>query len=161
MANTGENINIRINGERLEQVEKYVYRGQRIKLNRENREAEIVRRIKLSWAAFGKLRDILENKKLAHHQKNKSIRYVCSASDNVRLPNMDDEKRNMYRLIRTQRSMKRRMLHIILKDRKCNTWIRARTRVTDARERATRLKYQYVGRSARQEDNRWNAQILS
>ena len=69
MTNTGENINIKINGERLEQVEEYVYLGQTIKLNRENQEAEIVRRIKLSWAEFGKLRDKLENKKHAQHKK--------------------------------------------------------------------------------------------
>ena len=42
-----------------------IYLRQRIKLNRENQVTEIVRRIKLSWAGFGKLRDILENKKLA------------------------------------------------------------------------------------------------
>ena len=54
-------------------------------------------------------------------------------------------KRNMNRLITTQWAMERGMLHITLKDRKCNTWIRARTRVTDARERATRRKLQYVG----------------
>ena len=54
------------------------------------------------------------------------------------------------------------MLHITLKDRQRNTWIRARTsRLTDARERATRLKRQYAGHNARQVDNRWNAQILN
>ena len=38
-----------------------------MKLNRENQEAEIVRKIKLSWAAFGKLLEIL--KKNLHNTK--------------------------------------------------------------------------------------------
>ena len=71
MTNTGENMIIKTNGERLEKVEEYIYLGQRIKLNRENQEAEVMRRIKLSWAAFGKLRDIMENKKLAQNQKTR------------------------------------------------------------------------------------------
>ena len=70
-------------------------------------------------------------------------------------------KRYMDRLIRTQIAIQRRKLHIALKDRKCNTWIRARTRVTDARKRATRLKWQYPGHNARQVDNRRNAQMLN
>ena len=57
--------------------------------------------------------------------------------------------------------MERRTLHITLKDRKRNTWIRAKTRVADARERATKLKWQYAEHNARQVDNRWNAQILN
>ena len=34
VTNTGENINIKINGERVEQVEEYVYLKQKIKLNK-------------------------------------------------------------------------------------------------------------------------------
>lgn len=45
---TGENMNININGTKLEQVEEYIYLGQRIKLNKENQDTEIRRRIKLS-----------------------------------------------------------------------------------------------------------------
>ena len=37
------------------------------------------------------------------------------------------------------------MQHITLKERKRNTWTRAKTRVTYARERATRVKWQYAG----------------
>ena len=64
-------------------------------------------------------------------------------------------KRDKDRLIRTQRALGQRTLHVTLKNRKRNVWIRARTRVTDARERETRMKWQYAGH------NRWNAQILN
>ena len=156
MTNTGYNINIKINEGRLEQVEEYIYLGQRIELNRENQEAEIMRRIKLNWAPFGNLLDILENK-LAQHQETRVL-------DMCFLPVMTYgsltwmiTKRNMDRLIKTQRAMERKMLHITLKHRKRYTSIRARTRVTDTREGAARLNWQYTGHNAGQVDNRWNA----
>ena len=65
----------------------YIYFGQRIKLKRENQEAEM-RRIKLNWAAFGKHLDILENKKLAQHQKTREFD-MC---DDVRFPNVDNDE---------------------------------------------------------------------
>ena len=68
-------------------------------------------RIKLSWAVFGKLRDILENEKLAQHQKTKLIRYVVLPVMTYQTRAMT--KRNMDRLIRIQKSLERRMLHII------------------------------------------------
>ena len=61
----------------------------------------------------------------------------------------------------TAMAMERRILHITLKDRKHNTRIRARTRVTDAREKAARLKWQYAEHNAKQMDNMWKAQILN
>ena len=131
-----------------------------MKLNRENQEAEIVRKIKLSWAAFGKLRGILENKNLAQHQNTRVFDMCLLPAMTYGSQMWTMTKRNMDRLIRTQRAMERIMLHITLRDRKRNTWIRARTRVTDVRERAARLKWQYAGHNARQVDNRWNAQIL-
>ena len=128
MTNTGENINIKINGQRLEQVEEYIYIlliyiGQRMKLNRENQEAEIVRKIKLSWAAFGKLRGILENKNLAQHQNTRVFDMCLLPAMTYGSQMWTMTKRNMDRLIRTQRAMERRMLHITLRDRKHNIWI--------------------------------------
>ena len=69
----------------------------KIKLNRENQEAEIIKKIKLSWAAFGKLRDILENKKLAQHQKTRLFD-MCSTCDDVRLSNVDDDQEKYGRI---------------------------------------------------------------
>lgn len=81
-------------------------------------------------------------------------------SDGIRLPNMgnDEEKHNRS----TTSNMEQTMLHTItLIDKKRNTWIRTKSKVTDVRERAARLKWKYAGHNAKQIDNRWNTQILN
>jgi len=98
-----------------------------------------------------------KTKKLAQHQKTRVFDMCVLPMMTYGYQTWTTAKGNMDRLIRAQRAMERRMLHIILKDRKRTTWITATTRVIDARERATRLKWQYAG----QVDNRWNAQILN
>jgi hypothetical protein len=42
----------------------YTYLRHKIKLGEENETAELPRRIELSWAAFGKLEQILRNKEV-------------------------------------------------------------------------------------------------
>ncbi|XP_030746034.1 uncharacterized protein LOC115874876 [Sitophilus oryzae] len=73
ITNTDENITTRINQENIEQVEEYIYLGQMIKLKKENQTAEIKRRVRLAWAAFGKLSYILQKKKISTVPQNHSI----------------------------------------------------------------------------------------
>jgi len=42
----------------VENVKEYVYLGHIINLGKENQTAEVTRRVKLTWAAFGKLKHI-------------------------------------------------------------------------------------------------------
>ena len=67
--------------------------------------------------------------------------------DDVRLPNVDGDEEKYGQIDQDTKNgaVERRMVHITSQDRKRNTWIRAITRVTDARERVTRLKWQYAG----------------
>lgn len=60
--NTQEKLEIALEGEQLEYALEYVYLSQIIKPNKKNQKAEIIRRIKLGWAASAKLRYILPNK---------------------------------------------------------------------------------------------------
>ena len=53
--------NLNINNIPLEQVHIYKYLGHEIGIRRDNQTHEILRRIGLSWAAFGKLRHILRS----------------------------------------------------------------------------------------------------
>ncbi|XP_030766839.1 uncharacterized protein LOC115890677 [Sitophilus oryzae] len=71
ITNTDENITTRINQEKIERVEEYIYLGQMIKLKKENQTAEIKRRVRLAWAAFGKLSYILKNKRYPQYLKTK------------------------------------------------------------------------------------------
>ena len=49
-------------GSILEVVDEYVYLGQTVQLGRSNFEKEINRRIRLAWAAFGKLSRIFSSR---------------------------------------------------------------------------------------------------
>ncbi|KAJ8730477.1 hypothetical protein PYW08_001890 [Mythimna loreyi] len=52
---------IKIGDSTLEVVDDYVYLGQTIQLGRSNFEKEVNRRIRLGWAAFGKLRGVFSS----------------------------------------------------------------------------------------------------
>ncbi|CAG9831264.1 unnamed protein product [Diabrotica balteata] len=46
---------INIEGTEIEHVGEYTYLGQKVKVSKENQTTEISRRVKMGWAAFGRL----------------------------------------------------------------------------------------------------------
>lgn len=50
-----------INGRTIENVDHYIYRGHLFKFGKENQITEIKIRIRLYWAAFGRLNYIFKN----------------------------------------------------------------------------------------------------
>lgn len=160
MTNTEDVINIELEQSALEQVEDCIYLGQRITLNKENQEIEIKRRTKQAWAAFGRLNYILKNVKIPQHLRSKVFDSCILPVLTYGAQTWTMTKRNIDKLIKTQRAMERQMLHVTLKDKKRNTWIRQRTKVTDVRDRSARLKWQFAGHNARQTDTRWNVRVL-
>ena len=65
----------------------------------------------------------------------------------------------MRRLAVTQRSMERRMIGVTLRDRVRNVEVRKLTKVVDIVERVSRLKWQWAGHIARQENSRWTKRV--
>ena len=49
---------IQIEDRVIEVVEKYLYLGHEIRIGRDNQTCEMLGRINLEWAAYGKLKDI-------------------------------------------------------------------------------------------------------
>lgn len=47
---------INLNNQNIETVTEYVYLGQIMKMNKENKTAKTARRVRLTWAGFGKFR---------------------------------------------------------------------------------------------------------
>ena len=161
MTNTNENADIvLLSGQTISETNQYVYLGQLVKLNKENQTEEIRRRIRLSWAAFGKLSFILKNKKYPQYLKSKIFNQRILPVMPYGAQVWTLTKSNMDRIAIAQRSMERQMLHIRLTDKKKNEWIRAKTKVADVRTEAAKLKWQFAGHNARQLDNRWNKQII-
>lgn len=159
MTNLVVSDNFHVGVHNIEQVTKYKYLGHEIRLGRDNQTAEICRRVSLTWAAFGKLRDVF-----------KSDIPVClkrRVFDQCVLPVMTYgaetltlTKKTIKRIRVTQRAMERSMLGISLRDRTPNNEIRRRTGVADAVERIATLKWNWAGHIARRTDDRWTRRIL-
>lgn len=63
MTNTEDQLNISVGKQQIETCKrKYIYLGQVFKLGKESQEADIERRVRQRWAAFGKLAYILKKK---------------------------------------------------------------------------------------------------
>lgn len=55
-----EKTSIYVGGNEIERVREYVYLDHQIRLEKENQQAEVNRRIKMTWAATGKLGSVLK-----------------------------------------------------------------------------------------------------
>lgn len=66
----------------VDSVDEYIYLGQVIKLEKEYQTAEMNWRIRLTWAALGKLQHILKNTDIPILLKRK---YVRSTSGNLHI----------------------------------------------------------------------------
>ncbi|CAG9830852.1 unnamed protein product, partial [Diabrotica balteata] len=60
-----------LNDINLETVSEYIYLGLIMKVSKENQTAEIIRRIRLAWAGFEKLRWILKSTKREQYLKTR------------------------------------------------------------------------------------------
>lgn len=125
-------------------------------MGKENQKIEITRRTRLAWAAFGKLSYILKNEKIPLYMRRRIFDQCILPVLTYGVQVWTFTKHNIDRLAKTQRSMERSMLHITLKDRMRNEWIRQRTGVEDVVKHASQLKWKWAGHNARYDDNRWN-----
>lgn len=71
--------NIRIGNQQTENVGDYIYLGYQIKLGKENQGAEIDRRIRLGWAAFGKLDFILKSLSIPINLEKTDLQCMCAS----------------------------------------------------------------------------------
>jgi hypothetical protein len=120
---------ITINGKELEFVYSYVYLGQLMSLDG-NQKKEIDRRIQLGWMAFGRMKNVFRGEipiGLKRRAFEQCILPVLTYGGETWT--LTESLRG--RLAATQHKMERSMLGISLLDRKTNIWIRARTKVTD------------------------------
>lgn len=65
------NEDIRVEVEGIDVVDEYVYLGHTIRLGKQNQISEISQKIRLSWAAFGKLGHILNSQSIPINLKRK------------------------------------------------------------------------------------------
>ncbi|XP_072943439.1 uncharacterized protein [Epargyreus clarus] len=148
-----------VDGVTLELVDEYVYLGQIIQMGKSNFEKEVTRRIRLGWAAFGKLRDI-SSSKIPQSLKSKMFEQCVLPVMTYGAETWSFTVSLIRRLKVAQRAMERAMLGIFLRDRIRNEEIRRRTKVTDIALKISKLKWQWAGHIVRRTDNRWGRKVL-
>lgn len=159
MTNLVLSENINIAGTTIEQTSAYKYLGHEIRLSRDNQTNELIRRIGLTWAAYGKLRDVFKSD-LPVCLKRKVFDQCVLPVLTYGAETLTLTKTSANKIRTTQRAMERSMLGLTLRDRITNTELRRRSGVTDAIERISTLKWNWAGHVARTKDNRWTKRVL-
>lgn len=65
-------------GPQIDQVEKHIYIGHKLKITRANQTAELTRSVILGWAAYGKLGDLFKTNMIIDLKSRDFNRYVLS-----------------------------------------------------------------------------------
>ncbi|KAL3271590.1 hypothetical protein HHI36_022065 [Cryptolaemus montrouzieri] len=159
MTNKNNNPVIHVEGQQLENVENYIYLGQKLTTKKDNMTDEITRRVSLSWAAFGKLKHVLTSD-IPHNLKKNLYNQCILPVLTYGAETWCLTKKLAQKLTKTQRAHERIILNIKLSDRIRNTWIREQTKLTDVMERAAQLKWSLAGHVARRNDNRWTKRLM-
>ncbi|KAK2175501.1 hypothetical protein NP493_728g01077 [Ridgeia piscesae] len=68
---------IYVNNTQIENIESYIYLGQRYSTRDKNQDTEIQRRITAGWTAFAKLRDIFKGNNGTCFKRQKSTAHAC------------------------------------------------------------------------------------
>lgn len=159
MTNLVPSENMTVDGCEVELVEKYIYLGHEVRIARDNQTCELKRRITLSWAAYGKLRDVFKSDLpicLKRKVFNQCVLPVMTyGAETLTLTTTSAKKLRI-----TQRRMERSMLGVSLRDHIRNEDLRARTGVTDVIYRVAKLKWNWAGHVARLTDERWTRRLL-
>ena len=134
-----DNTPINVNNVPIENVEGYVYLGQRYSLKEKNQDKEIQRIIMAGWAAYAKPRDIFKSN-LAICLKRQVYNSCVLPAMTYGAETCTLTKQAQNKLAAAQTKMERSMLNITYKDRKTNIWVREKTKVIDIISNVRKMK---------------------
>lgn len=115
MTNLVPSCGLKIDGAEIQLVNRYVYLGHEVSISRDNQTCELKRRLTLSWAAFGRLKDVFKSdipvnlKRMVFDQCVLPV--MTYGSETLTLTTATAKKLRV-----TQRKMERSMLGVTLKD---------------------------------------------
>ncbi|XP_030025374.2 uncharacterized protein LOC115443910 [Manduca sexta] len=146
---------IKSNNVPVEYVEEYIYLGQIIS-HTDITTKEVKRRIANGWKRYWSLKEIMKSTDLNTSIKRKvfntcvlpCITYGCETWS------LTKHHRNM--LEHCQRSMERSLIGIKKQDKRRNTFIRSKTKVTDVLTRIDNLKWRWTGHMLRSTQEKWS-----
>lgn len=159
MTNLVPSCNLILEGKEIQYVTSYKYLGHEIRLTRDNQTCELNRRIGLTWAAFGRLRHVFKSD-IPMCLKRKVFDQCVLPVLTYGSETLTLTQKTVNKIRTAQRAMERSMLGVTLRDKIRNEELRRRTRVADAIEKITHLKWSWAGHIARMSDDRWTKKIL-
>ena len=153
------NRTITIHNNEIEEVDHYIYLGQRISMETASKEQEIKRRITLGWQAFRRASAIFKNKEIPTCLKSQVYNQCI-----IPTVTYGSETKNLTKIQRmTLRSMQRAHERITLNitwwDHKTAEWIREQTKLRDILETISKAKWTLAGHLTRRTDNRWTTKL--
>ena len=138
-----DNSPINVNNVLIENVEGYVYLGQRYSLKEKNQDKEIQRRNMAGWAAYAKHRYIFKIS-LAICLKRQVYNSCVLPAMTYGAETWTLTKQAQNKLAAAQTKMERGMLNITYKDRKTNIWGREKTKGIDIISNVRKMKWSWA-----------------
>ena len=150
---------IKVGGEEIEEVDKYVYLGQEVNIENDLK-GEVSRRRKAGWMKFVQEKEVLKSKLDSEVRANIFNSTILPAmlygSETWSLTKEEELKLEV-----TERAMERIMLGISLKDHITNEEIRRRSKVQDVVELSRINKLNWAGHVSRMKDGRWTQKVMN
>ena len=149
---------VKIGDNEIEQVNSYVYLGQRISLIDKDMQGEINRRIQAGWKSFNDNK-ALPKSNIPLSLKRKLYNQCILPAMTYASETWTMTKAMERRLAAAQRKMERSMIGITWEDHKTNEWIRDKTKVKDITEAVKQRKWTWAGHVSRMSDGRWTIAV--
>lgn len=157
MTNSTE-VDIVLDGNKLEYVQEYVYLGQIIAPT-DQMSKEINKRIASGWRKYWSLKEIMKSKDLSMTIKRRTFNNCILPCITYGSETWSLNQNHREKLRKCQRAMERSMLAIKLNDRIASTEIRDKTKVTDILTRIDQLKWRWTGHMLRCKTDKWSKQV--
>ena len=153
------NRKITIDNNEIEEVDHYIYLGQRISMETASKEQEIKLRITLGWQAFGGASAIFKNKEIPTCLKRQVYNQCIIPTVTYGSETWNLTKIQTMKLRSMQRAHERIMLNITWRDHKTAEWIREQTKLRYILETISKAKWTWAGHLTRRTDNRWTTKL--
>ena len=130
---------IYVNSTQVENIESYIYGGQRYSTRDKNQDKEIQRRLTAGWTAFAKHRDIFKSNTgpcLKRQVYNSCV--LPAMTYGAEIWALTTQAQN--KLAPAQTKMERSVLNITYRDTKTYFWVTEKTKVTYVIEQVRRRK---------------------
>ena len=124
--NDGQGHTKLCNNIQIENVDSYIYLGQRYSNRDKNQDKEIPRRITGGWTTFARHRDIF-NSDIGTCLKSQHLQLMRTSSNDIRRGNMGTHH-PCKKQASSRTKMERSMLNITYRERKTNIWVREMTK---------------------------------